>query len=403
MQVQYFGWLPSGEDNAVLFSFPKGEDTLTWTGQSTVRPLYTRLSHIPVGLVLYFGRSLVLNPNVILWIVMFGNHLLYSLIVYFALKRLNSGKYLMAAIAMVPLTFLVSAGLGYDGWMVSLFMLGFAYFFYELQTPDKKITLKSMIIIIGALLLGLVPRPIFVPLLLILYFIRKDKFKTGKEHKLYLAAVTSAILFVLINIAIPYFATGGSDYNDPRGDGNVSITAQIAFILQNPLTYTGILLNFLKNYVNIFMSERFISWYISYDYLSFPMLTILAILFIALTDRREQDRYTSSIWSKILITAVVFSTIVLFTTAMYISFTSVGAPYILGVQRRYLIPLLFPFFYIICNLNIIYKLNSKIYAGICKLNLEKKINEATYSILIFSIMTLVLFNGLWNTFLISLR
>jgi len=85
---------------------------------------------------------------------------------------------------------------------------------------------------------------------------------------------------------------------------------------------------------------------------------------------------------------------------MYISFTSAGAPYILGVQRRYMIPLLFPFLYIICNLKIMYRLNEKVHSILCRSKLDKWINEETCSILVFGIMSLVLLNGLWNTFLI---
>jgi len=399
-QTGYFGWLPAGENNAVVFSFPKGEDTLTWTGQSTARPLYTRLAHIPMGLTLYVGRSLTLNPNVILWMVMFSSHLLYTFVVYFALKRLNSGKYLMAAIALVPLTFLVSAGLGYDGWIKAFLLLGFAYCFYELQTPGEKIKLKSMVIMIGAFLLGLAPRAIYFPLLLILFCINKEKFQTAKGYKLYLLAVTGAILFVFLSLAIPYFTSGGADFEDPRGGDNVDTMGQIMFILQNPLVYTGILLNFLKDYINIFSGEKFISWYISYEHLSYPALTMLLICTTALTDRCEKDRLTSSVWLKVFTAGIIFATVSIFVTSLYISFTDVGAHHISGVQRRYLIALLFPFFYIVCNFKIILRLNEIANSAIVNYKLENRLNKATYSIFVFGIMAFVLLSGAWNTFLI---
>ena len=399
-QMGHFGWLPSGEDNAVIYSFPKAEETLTWTGQQSSRLFYTRLAHIPMGLILYFGRSLALNPNIILWMIMYGSHLLYTITVYFAIRRLNSGKYLMAAIALVPLTFLVTTSLGYDGWIKAFILLGLAYFFYELQTPDKKVKLKSIIIIIGALLLGLAPRAVYFPLLLILYCLRKEKFETLKGYRWYIAAVTGAIMFVLATLLIPYITTSGAEYHDPRAGENIDSIGQIMFILQNPLEYTGILLNFLKDYMNIFRSEKFISWYISYEYLSFPNLTILLLFFIALTDRSEKDKFTSSIWLKAFVAFLIFSTVAIYTTALYISFTGVGSPVIEGVQRRYMIQLLFLFFYIIFNMKIMYKLNKTVQAGICRLKLENKLNENTYSMIVFGIMSLVLLNGEWNTFLL---
>jgi len=400
-QMGFFGWLPSGEDNAVIYSFPKAEETLTWTGQQSSRLLYVRLAHIPMGLILYIGRSLALNPNIILWMIMYSSHLLYTITIYFAIKRLNSGKYLMAAVAMVPLTFLVSTSLGYDGWIKAFILLGLAYFFHEMQTPEKKVKLISIIIMIGALLLGLAPRAVYFPLFLIFYWLRKDKFETLKGYRWYLVAVTGAMLFALGSLAIPYITSGGTEFEDPRAGDNINAMGQVMFILQNPLEYTGILLNFLKDYMNIFRSEKFISWYISFEYLSFPNLTLFMILFLAFTDRCVKDKFTSSIWQKIFMALLVFSTIALFTTTVYISYNPVGATGINGVQRRYMIQLLFPFLYIFCNLNIVYKLNNAVQAGIYRLKLENRINEATYSMFVFGIMSLVLLNGEWNTFLIN--
>jgi len=399
-QTGYFGWLPSGDDNAVLFSFPKAEETLTWTGQQSARLLYARLAHIPQGLILYFGRSLVIHPNIVLWMIMFGNHLLYTLVVYFAIKRLNSGKYLMAAIAMVPLTFLVSTSLGYDGWIKAFMLLGFAYFFYEIQKPDKKIKTGNIAIIISAFLLGLAPRAIYFPILLILYFIRKEKFETKKGYNWYIVAVTGAILITLASLAIPYITTGGAEFQDPRGGENVNAPGQIMFILQNPGEYTRILLNFLKDYINIFRSDKFISWYISYEYISFPILTIFLIIFTAFTDRSVNDKNSSSVVFKLFTAFIIFSTIVIFTTSLYISYTAVGSPVISGVQRRYMIQLMFPFFYVICNLNIVFKLKSKAQEKLENFIPVSQIINHAYSMTVFGIMSLVLLNGAWNTFLI---
>jgi uncharacterized membrane protein len=396
--MEYFGWLPSSDENAVLYSFPKAEGTLAWTEQQATRLLINRLAHIPMGITLYFGRSLALHPNYILWMVMFSNHLLYSIVMYFAIRRLNSGKYLMAAIALVPLTFLVSTSLGYDGWIKAFTLLGLAYFFYELQTPEKTVKLKSVIIIICALLLGLSSRAVYFPLLLILYCIRKDKFETIKGYRWYITAVTGLILVIIGSITIPYFVTSGGVFEDPRGGEYVNATGQIMFILQNPLKYTGILLNFIKEYLNIFDSEKFISWYITYEYLSFPNLTIGLLIFLAFTDRCEKDKLTASVWFRIFMAFILFSTIAVFSTAMYVGFTDVGSNEIKGVQRRYIIQLLFPFFYIVCNSKIIYRLNVAVHARICKLELESKINEASYSMLVFGIMSLVLLYGAWETF-----
>ena len=381
-QTGYFGWLPSGEDNAVVYSFQKGSDTLTWVGFTDARTLYSRIAHIYMGIVMFIGRSVALHPNIVLWMVMLSGHLLYTVVVYFAIKRLSSGKYLMAAIAMAPLTFLISTTLGNDHWMKAFILLGFAYCFYEIQNPDKKLTLKNTIIMIGAFLVGLSPKAIYFPIMIILYCIRKNKFKTEKEYRWYLLSVTGAIVFVLSTLFVPYLLTGGTGYEDSRGVGHINSPEQIMFILQNPLVYTGVLLNFMRDYLNLFYNERLVTWYISYGHTSFPNLAMLLIMFTALTDRCESDKFTSTVKQRLFMALILFSTISLFITAMYIGFTEVGSLSIEGVQKRYLIPLLFPFFYVICSFNI-----------------ENRINKTTYSSLVFGISSLILLNGAWRTFI----
>jgi len=383
-QHSFFGMLPSGEQNAVVFSFPKGTDTLAWTGAEELRMWYTKIVHVFMGLAIYFSRSIALHPNIILMTVMLSSHLVYTLIVYHSIKRLESGKYLIAAIAMLPTTFIISAGLGYDDWLTAFIILGFAYCFYEIQKPDKKIQIKSLIIMIGAFFLGLSAKPVYFPVLLILYCIRRDKFKTVKGHRWYIIAVTCFIVFVVLSFAMPFILSllGGSEGGDYRGGEGVNAMEQVLFILQNPLAYTVILLRFLRDYFNVFESGWFISYYGSYWHASFPNLLWLVILFITLTDRCEEDRLSSTVKQKALMMFIIFSTVAIFSTAMYVGFTEVGAESIAGVQKRYLISLLFPFLYVVGGFKI-----------------GNNINKAAYSCFVFGFMSLVLLSGAWNTFI----
>jgi len=377
-----FSSLPSGELNAVVYSFQKGTESLTWVDFSDVRHLYSRLAYMPMGLALYFGRSLLMSPDIIVKLGMLCNHFIYVLVVYFAIKRLNSGKYLMAVIAMLPTNFITSAAYGYDAWLVSFLMLGFAYCYNEIKTPERKVELKNLLIMTGAFFLAFVPKPVYFPVMFILYCIRKEKFKTAKGYKLYLAAITCTIVFVVASFIVPFLLSGGEGYSDERGDNNVSSMAQTLFILQNPITYTGILLNFLKDYLNIFKDGWFLSWFGSYWVFSFPNAMWLFLIFVTVTDRNPVTDLVPTTWQRLVTAFTIFFTIVLFSTSMYIGFTELGATHIAGVQKRYLIPFLFPFFYLVCSLR-----------------MENKINKTAYSSGIFGFMSFVLLYGAWNSFI----
>jgi len=385
-QMWSFSELPTGEYNAVIDSFRKGAGSLAWWAEEgDVRSWISRISHVPMGLAIYFGRSLVLSPVFIVKLTMFVNHLVYTLVVYFAIRRLNSGKYLMAVIAMIPATFLVTASLGYGGWVKSFIMLGFAYCVYEIQTPEKKISLSAIIIMLAAFLIGLVPKGVYFPVMLILYFVRRNKFETAKGYKLYLGVVTATILLAVASFAAPFLMEGDGVVGDIRGDDGVNPMGQVMFILQNPGAYAMILLRFMRNYFNIFaggLQSGFIGWYISLGHISFPNATWLVILLTAVTDRCVRDKYTSTILQRGLGLFITFATVAIFSTAMYVGFTAVGSPNIAGVQSRYLIPLMFMFFYLVFGHKF-----------------ENRINKSAYSIAIFGFMSFVLLSGAWHAFI----
>jgi len=364
---EYFSFpeMPSAAHNATISTFNKYAGSLAEIG-SEGRTFFNRLVHVPAGLGFFIGRSLLLSPNFTFILAAFFSHLSYTVITYLAIRRLNSGKYLMAIIAMIPTAFVLSTTNGYDHWITAFLMLGFAYYFYELQNPDKKIELKSLIIILGSFIIAMGPKEIYFPMMFLLFFIKKDKFQTEKEYRNYIVFLAVAIVLVVASFMIPFIISGGGSKDDFRGGAGVSSSEQIGFIFSNPLAYTVILLKFLLEYINIFTTQDYVTSYAHLGYLPFtrPIYYTVWVLiaFVALTDRVDKDKLTSSIWHKVIMLIISFSTVAIIATSMYIGFTEVGSDVIEGVQGRYLIPMLFPFIYIISNINIRFKFNETVYS-----------------------------------------
>ena len=177
----------------------------------------------------------------------------------------------------------------------------------------------------------------------------------------------------------PLISTKGEAFTDIRGGSDVSAFKQIKFILQNPKTYTIILINFLKNYLNIFNRQNYISFFAYLGFIPYNNLILSLLDFVIITDKNQKDSLSSNIKYKIIITILILITVILITTALYIAFTGVGSLDIKGVQGRYLLPLLFPFFYILGS--------SKI---------QNNMNKSLYSCIVFGIMSFVLLNGIWT-------
>lgn len=375
----------SGQYDVAVYSYLKG--TYSFHPYIMVGSLFNRLPYIIPGLMVFIGRSLILPPYFVFMLGLIGIHSTYSLVLYFAIKRLNSGKHIIAVIAMFPTAFLISTTYGADYWVTSLTILGFTYFIYEVQNPEKRVELKNLIIMIGAFFLALGPKAIYFPLMFILYFLSRDKFETKKGYKCYCIAVSIAILFAVSSFVVPFIVSSG-EYGvvvgDFRGGAYVDSIAQARFILQNPFVYARILLRFLRGYINVFDTQSFwvnqnFTTNLSYlgESAHYHLIWVL-VVFVTITDRVKQDELTSTIKYKLIMFFLATSTVVLVVTALYVSFTWVGAHHISGVQGRYLFPIIPLFLYIVGS----FKINNGI-------------NKIAYSGVVFGIMSFVLLHSVW--------
>jgi uncharacterized membrane protein len=149
--------------------------------------------------------------------------------------------------------------------------------------------------------------------------------------------------------------------------------------MSNPIVYVKILMSFMKDYINPQNGQGFS---ISFAYLGAikGFLVILATLaFVAITDKNKYDKYTSGLKMKALMIFIYLSTVALICTALYVSFTTVGNTTIAGVQPRYLIPLIFPFLFVIGSGRV-----------------KNPFNKNAYNMAIFAIMAAVILQGTWD-------
>ncbi|GMO49145.1 MAG: hypothetical protein Ta2G_05780 [Termitinemataceae bacterium] len=346
--------------------------------ENVINPNLLLVSHIPAGLFLFVGRSINLP---FLWYFILGrmaNVLIYSIVVFFALKRLKTGKYILATIALFPTCIFLASNYTYDYWVTSFTMLGVAYFLREIQESDKKIEFKNIIIMLSAFVFGLLPKAVYFPLMALLYFIGKKKFLSVNAYRKYLFAVTIALLFIISSFMLPFILSNGGGQGDLRGGPEVNSTEQTRFILNHPLEYITILLNFLQEYLSLENSKGYITNFAYLGLTPYFMLIFATLIVVVFTDKNKFDVITSEIKIKILIFSASFIAIALVASALYISFTPVHLNTINGCQGRYIIPLVFPCLAVLGS--------SKI---------KQELNQDRYSIIIFGILSFVLMGGIW--------
>jgi len=345
----------------------------------SISDIYKKLGYLPSICALVVGRILHLPAHIIFVLGRWVNILVFSLVVFLAIRKLKSGKMILSIIALFPTSIFLASHYNYDSWVTAFTMLGLAYLFSELQQPEKKITWKEITIMIGALVIGLGPKAIYFPLLFLLFFLTAKKFNSKKQYRNFIIATILSILFVVGSFVLPMFISGPGS-GDSRGGGNaVNPTQQIGFILSEPFVYAKILFVFLKNYINLESLEAFMTNFVTLGKVKgfWIILTLLAI--VTLTDKNQYDKNTASLKLKFWVLGVCVMTFALIATALYITFTPVGNMSIAGVQHRYLIPLVFPVLFIIGSSRI-----------------KNPVNKNVYNMVIFSIIASVLLGGIWD-------
>lgn len=347
-------------------------------GWPSIATSYHNLGYLPSSLAMILSGILHLPYHVIFVLGRLVNVLLFSVVVFFAIRKLKSGKMIMSVIALFPTSIFLAANYGYDSWLTAFTMLGLAYLFSELQQPEKKMTVRDMAIMIGVFVIGLGPKAIYFPLMLFLFLFKPSKFESLSQYKKFMWASALSILFVVGSFMAP-FVIGGPGEGDKRGGSAVNASDQVNFILSQPVEYSKILFNFMKVYINPQNADGLVSFFAYLGMTKYFWLVMLVLAIVVLTDKNEFDKKTATLKVRIWVIGIYLMTVALISSALYVSFTAVRSDTIAGVQPRYLIPLLFPLLFVLGSSRI-----------------KNPFNKNIYNTIIFVAMSFVLLQGIWD-------
>ena len=359
---------------------------------SSYAALYNRIVYFPGALVLALLNLLGISFSTKFLVVRLMNAIVYSLIVALGMKQLKSGKMLYAVIAMLPTALLLASNYGQDHWINAFLLLGGACLVRELQTPDKKITWQRVLLLLGAFVIGFGPKAIYAPLILLCLLVPRSKFASRASSIAFRIGVIALCVLVGLSFLGPYLFTLSGDAGgggDSRGGEEVNAAMQISFILTNPIEYARILLKFLfTEYFSPVNSRDFTNLY---GYLGtssrlFWVWTLVLMAFTTITDKGEADKLVGTWKSRTLAILLFLATSVLIVTALYIEFTAVGLDTVVGVQGRYLIPLLF------CTL---------VFLSSPRLALPRTFDKrkTAYNTVVLGSMSFIYLAGLWQVYL----
>lgn len=397
---------PLGEDGGLLRAIDTREEALDANDGATAdttennKPLVwylTGIEYVPYALVMKICDAVGVSFSHTLTLMRMTGALFYSVVTYLGMRKLRERKMLYAVVALLPTSVFLAAELGYSYWLFSLFLYGFATLAGMMQ-GSVEVRPTTILAMLGALFVGMLPRVVYFPLMFLCLLIPLERFSSTKLGWAYRVGLVGAAVLAFSVWLVPKllvnFGTG-----DVRG-GEVNPSGQIAYILSHPVEYAQTFLRFVLpplrmenggadvegvNLVQGFLSiEASPGLLVNYGYLpragmGFAAVAWVALVWTTLTDRDGSQRmgWLPGVLSLVLCAGVF----VMIVTALYFEFTPVGLDTIHGVQRRYLLPLLFPLL---------------AFVGPASLGLRGRVRAGLYDGAVLSVMACLLLTSWWT-------
>jgi len=345
---------------------------------------YNYLSYLPQSITMFLARSLHMSFTSVLTVSKMGGLLFYSLIVCAAISIAKFGKRIISVVALMPTPLFMAANFSYDPFLIALSILAFTVFTIEYFDLEHKISLKNMIIFLVSIILACCTKATYIPLMLIILLLPEQKFQSKKNMYLFRLGILAVFVTIMATFVIPTLINP-STTGDLRG-GNTSVAGQMHFILNDPIFFARLLMKNIWDTLGSYFCGT--GTYTNFAYLGqiyfniCAYLTIIVIMFSVFTDASKNDKFTFKRSSKIYILLLIFATMCLIWTALYIAFTPVGSNFINGVQSRYYLPLVIPLLFMVRS--------SKIETSIRPITLNRIVFGICIFICLFSTYDLLL-------------
>lgn len=300
-------------------------------------PSHMQLWYLPGGLVIAVARLLKLGFVCRYNLGRMAQLMVYVLCCYFGMKRLRSGKMILGVVAALPTSIFIATIYSYDYWVICFLLLGIAYFVGMCQDGDEEVNYRDTCIMSVALLLGCMPKQIYMPLMLIPLTMFKRKLKDKRVAYYVICVMAMVLMCASLFLRSTSEVSGGGD---TRG-GAVNPQEQLTWILDNPVNYAMMVIQMVTAYLNPTGKNVAADWaYLGL--LPFSVLFMVLLLCVSITDRNEYDKKAYPLLARLYVVPMLLGELVLIGTAMYLSYTPVGNPTINGCQGRYMLPILYP-------------------------------------------------------------
>ena len=295
--------------------------------------LYNFICYMPQSIGIFIANIFTNSPLIMAYVGRLFNFMLFVFIMYNAIKYLPYKKNYLFLISILPITIQEAVSLSPDALTISISLFFISYILYLKKDNNKLIKRNYIILVVTAVVLTFC-KIVYLPLCILLLVLPKNKFKSAKEKNLFLICILLTVI-ILNLIWLIYASRYLIEFNE-----NVNSKEQIKFILTHPIKYIMIIVNTINKYGDTYALNlmgglgSLLNVSCSYVF-QYIILIILGINTVISNKEEHIDIYTRSIFIIVFLTvlALIFS-------SLYVQWTALKNGVVIGVQGRYLLPII---------------------------------------------------------------
>ena len=328
--VAYRNGYPAEKDCSILDRFEVYFDSVSSgkQGEHIGIIIFQIIPYLPQALGIFIGRLLGADALICYYLARVANLMFYTACCYFALRWASRFRMMLYAIMIMPLTMFVVSSCNNDCMLFGLMFLVFSTVLSDSFDKKKAIAFAISFAVMCTSKMN------YIVFILLLLLLPKDRWKLKIKRWQFVAIVLA--VFLVVYQGMGYAVAWLSNYGViERTMADSNPAAQLMFIIKNPLRYFVVFLDTMRNNSFFLFTGGLFGW-IDVDIKLISNLTPLVLALAAFKNapllRKEDFTRVAVFFATTLLTWAVCA------TGMYLSWTPVTLPQIIGLQMRYFIP-----------------------------------------------------------------
>jgi uncharacterized membrane protein len=298
---------------------------------------YFYFSYIPQLPAVLIGKLFGMHVLTILYLGRLFGLVFYVICVRYAIALIPEGKWLLLALALMPICLAQAGSYNADCVLYSFSFLGVALLMKTLFDPWPLTLNKETVLLLSIFLVLGVLKVLYLPLVLLVFVIPRNRFKDRLQYYI----ITSSVVVLSAALAFAWLKISSS-YGAPA-DPNTDAPQKLASLIHNPFLPVRLVTETMNRFP--WHHYRMTIGILGYADTRLPdgvyTAYAMTILFLAMIEGCKKFRL--SIYSRILFWVVGIVIFLGAFVALWLLNPRQNGFVVTGVQGRYLIPGLFCF------------------------------------------------------------